>query len=68
MKGNGYSFVPVKGSWKWAEANYKVQGTPSNFLLDGKGRVYFRPSVHDPATQKTLEQQVEALLARGNGG
>ncbi len=67
LKGNGYQFVPLKGSWKWAEENYKVQGTPSNFLLSADGRIYFKPHASDAATQKQLEQHVEVLLARGNG-
>jgi len=68
LKNNGYGFVPLKGSWKWAADNYGVQGTPANFLLDGGGRIYFKPrEIYDAASQKQLEHQVEALLARADG-
>ena len=67
LKSNGYGFVPLQASWKWAADNYGVEGTPSNFLLGADGRIYFKPHISDAATQKQLEQQVESLLARANG-
>ena len=57
-------FVPLESDWAWAEANYGVQGTPSNALIDGQGRIVFTPDVHDDATRIVLERQVEALLDR----
>jgi hypothetical protein len=41
-----------------------VQGTPSNALIDGQGRIVFKPDVHDTASRIVLERQVEALLDR----
>jgi hypothetical protein len=57
-------FVPLESDWAWAESNYGVQGTPSNALIDGQGRIVFKPDVHDTATRIVLERQVEALLDR----
>ena len=57
-------FVPLESDWGWAEKNYEVQGTPATALIDADGRIMFRPEVHDTASQRVLERQVEALLDR----
>lgn len=57
-------FVPLETSWDWAEKHYDVQGTPATALIDQKGRIMFRPEVHDTDSQILLERQVEALLNR----
>jgi hypothetical protein len=57
-------FVPLEADWAWAEKNYDVQGTPATALIDIDGRIMFRPEVHDTASQRVLERQVEALLDR----
>jgi hypothetical protein len=58
-------FVPVESDWAWAETQYQVTGTPANALIDTQGRIVFRPDVHDEASRKILQRQVEALLDRG---
>jgi hypothetical protein len=58
------TFVPVESDWAWAETHYQVEGTPANALIDAQGRIMFRPDVHDDASRKVLEAQVEALLDR----
>ncbi|HYL15114.1 MAG TPA: redoxin family protein [Terriglobales bacterium] len=64
LKGFGLDFIPLKGSYKWAQDVYKIQGEPTNFLIGGDGLIYFGPlgSIHNAETQRTLELQVEALL------
>jgi tetratricopeptide (TPR) repeat protein len=64
LKGSGLDFIPLKGSYKWAQDVYKVKGEPTNFLIGGDGLIYFGPlgSIHSAETQRTLELQVEALL------
>ena len=57
-------FVPLHSDWAWAEKHYAVQGTPANALIDARGRIVFRPDVHDTASRILLERQVEALLDR----
>jgi hypothetical protein len=61
-------FVPLDSDWEWAEKVYKVDGTPSNALVDQQGRLVFRPNVHDTASRMVLERQVEALLNRAAPG
>jgi hypothetical protein len=61
-------FVPLESDWAWAEEHYKVDGTPSNALIDQQGRVVFRPDVHDTASRIVFERQVEALLDRAQPG
>jgi hypothetical protein len=60
----GIGFVPLESDWAWAEQHYNVTGTPATALIDPEGRIVFRPEVHDTATQRLLERQVEALLDR----
>jgi thiol-disulfide isomerase/thioredoxin len=64
LKGFGLDFTPLKGSYKWAQDVYKIQGEPTNFLIGGDGVLYFGPlgSIHSAETQRTLELQVETLL------
>jgi hypothetical protein len=57
-------FVPLESDWAWAAKHYDVQGTPATALIDPQGRIMFRPEVHDAASQRVLERQVEALLDR----
>ena len=57
-------FVPVESDWDWAQAQYQVMGTPANALIDAHGRIVFRPEVHDDASRKILERQVDSLLDR----
>ena len=64
MTALGVHFLPVESDWTWAEKNFGVQGTPAAFLLDEKGRIMFRPSVHDAATRALLERELDALLTR----
>ncbi len=66
MKGNGYGFLPLKSDWEWAKKTYHVGGTPTNFLIDAQGRIVFRPRVHDAESQRTLELEIESLLAHAS--
>lgn len=67
LKAMRCDFVPLESTWEWAEKTYGVTGTPANLLIDGGGRIVFRPVVHDAATRVFLERQVEALLNREQG-
>jgi peroxiredoxin len=62
LKAMHIGFVPLESTWEWAAQHYGVNGTPAAFLIDARGRIMFRPEVHDPATRVVLEHQVEALL------
>jgi hypothetical protein len=64
LKAMKCDFVPLEGTWEWAEKTYGVTGTPANLLIDANGRIVFRPVVHDEATRLILERQIEALLDR----
>jgi hypothetical protein len=43
---------------------YGVEGTPTNFLIDPKGRILFRRVGFGPGSELELGAQVEYLLAR----
>ena len=61
-KGNGLEFVPLRGG-KDLMKPYGVRGTPSNVLIDGRGFIMFRPWVSGDEDERTLELEIEALLA-----
>ncbi len=62
IRNNKYAFIPVKSGVEWKNSSYKVFGTPSNFLIDTQGRILFKPRVHNDATERTLELEIEGLL------
>ncbi len=65
MQKNGYGFIPLKSPEAgWSSKIYNVYGTPSNFLLDGEGRVVFTPSVHDAESEHVFDQEVGLLIQR----
>ncbi len=65
IRNSQYGFIPLKGNRDWAKKVYNVIGTPSNFLLDGQGRIFFKPRAYDADTERTLELEIEALLEVG---
>jgi thiol-disulfide isomerase/thioredoxin len=68
MKGMRFGFIPVKSDDDFASSAYKVRGYPSNFLIDQQGRVIYKPGViRGVDAQRTLELQIEAVLAQGAG-
>jgi thioredoxin-related protein len=63
MKNNGYEFITLKASWDWAKKNYDVSGTPTNFLIDGQGRIIFNdPRPYDAETHAMVAKMIEAML------
>ncbi len=63
VKARGWSFIPLKGTEKWAKEAYNVQGYPSTFLIGRDGKVYFRPHTYDQEQHDIAELQIQALLA-----
>ena len=43
---------------------YGVSGTPTNFLIDRRGRILFRRVGFGPGSEAELKAQIEYLLAR----
>ena len=66
LKGNAYSFIPLRSDLEWASRDYKARGYPANYLIDQQGRIVAKPGVVRGAeSQRKLELQIEALLSRG---
>lgn len=62
---NRFTFRPLETTTDWAEQTYNARGYPTNLLVDGEGRIVFRPGIiRSPREQRTFELQVEALLTR----
>lgn len=53
---------------KWAIKEYGVAGAPTNFLIDGEGRILFKPRVNTAAEVRDFEAQIEMLLNRAKTG
>ncbi len=65
MEGNHYGFHALQTpTERWAEENYGVIGTPSNFLINGNGVIVDRPSVYNEATRLRLIAEISSLLAK----
>lgn len=64
LAGNGYGFLPLEATNQWAEEVYEVRGTPTNLLIDGEGRVIFKPSIRNAEELRVFELEVETLLRR----
>lgn len=68
IRNTKYGFIPLRGNRDWARKVYKVVGTPTNLLLDGDGRIFFKPRAYDDDTERTLELEIQALIEAGRWG
>jgi len=60
---NRFGFRPLETSTDWADKTYGARGFPTNFLVDGEGRIIFKPGIiRSPREERTFELQIEALL------
>jgi hypothetical protein len=60
---NRFTFRPLETTTEWAEKTYGARGFPTNLLVDGEGRIIFRPGIiRSPREQRTFELQIESLL------
>jgi thiol-disulfide isomerase/thioredoxin len=65
VKQSGFTFTPLQTPGaNWARENYNAALAPTNLLVDGEGRVMFRPQIRDEASAKLFELQIQALLER----
>lgn len=61
-----YDFINLQAPREnWAREQYSVVGSPTNYLLDNRGRIMFRPSLYDDASHHTAGLEIEELLQRG---
>jgi len=60
-----YGFTALKMPVEnWAKTTYGITGAPANFLLDGDGRVIFKPRINDTLSHRAFLKEVESLVAR----
>ena len=65
LQGTKYSFIPLRGNQEWCEKTYKVRGFPSNFLIDGEGRIVYKGfMIHNEEQERMLELMIKSLVAR----
>ena len=62
---NRFTFHALETTTDWAEDTYNARGYPTNLLVDGDGRIVFRPGIiRSPREQRMFELQIESLLGR----
>ncbi len=62
MRGTGYSFTPLHED-ATIEKDYNVRGEPSNYLIDGTGRIVFSDfMIEDAAGEGSLRLMIESML------
>ncbi len=67
LRGTQYTFTPLHGNGKFAKAAYHVRGEPTNFLIDGTGRIVFKDFRADNATgERMLTLMIESMLAHSS--
>jgi len=65
MTKNHFGFRPLETTTEWADQTYGARGFPTNLLVDGAGRIVFKPGIiRSPREQRTFELQIEALLQK----
>lgn len=62
LQGTGYSFVPLRSTAEWAAQTYKVRGQPTNFLIDGNGRIVFSNFHIGENNERKLELMIASML------
>ena len=58
--------VLIGGSQAALQRDYRIESTPSTYLLDENGRVLFHQDGYKPGDEKTLEAKIEAVLRQGH--
>ena len=67
LKGTHYSFTPLHGTEKFAKDAYHVRGEPTNFLIDGRGRIIFKDfRANDAAGERMLTLMIESMLTQSS--
>jgi len=54
--------VLIGASAESLQREYRIESTPTTYLLDANGRVLFRESGYKPGDEKTLEEKIDAVL------
>jgi thiol-disulfide isomerase/thioredoxin len=68
MTGMHWGFIPLRSDEEFASKIYQARGFPTNYLIDQEGRIVYKPGgIRGPDAQRTMELQIEAILAQGDG-
>lgn len=65
MKGTGYSFIPLESNSDWAQNAYGVRGEPTNFLIDGNGKIIFTGfMIQDEQEEQMLRLMISSMVLK----
>lgn len=65
MKKVGAAFPIALDDSKLSKDLFKIQGTPTNFVIDRDGRIVFRHLGFVPGNEKVLDAEIMTLIASG---
>ncbi len=54
--------VLIGGTAESLQRDYRIESTPTTYLLDANGRVLYRESGYKPGNEKVLEEKIDAAL------
>ncbi len=64
MKSSGYSFIPLKDEPE-KRGNLIAPGAPTNYLIDGNGKIVFKNFRTDGNNERVLELMISETIERG---
>jgi len=62
LKSSGFSFIALRDSWKRNKGNLKAPGAPTNYLIDGNGRIVFSNFMVDENNEDMLKLMLGEML------
>jgi hypothetical protein len=62
LKELGITFPVVLDNQKISQGVYKIEGTPTDLLIDRQGRIVFRHCGFSPGQETVLDAEISALL------
>jgi thiol-disulfide isomerase/thioredoxin len=63
MQGTRYTFTPLAETGIATTSAYHVRGEPTNFLIDGQGRIIFTDfTIRDAAAERMLTLMIQSML------
>jgi hypothetical protein len=65
VKKVGAAFPIVLDNAKLSTGLFKIQGTPTNYVIDRSGKIVFRHLGFAPGGEKVLDAEIMSLMQKG---
>ena len=67
VKKVGAAFPIALDDSKLSTGLFKIQGTPTNYVIDRDGKIMFRHLGFFPGVEKVLDAEISSLVQNGQG-